>query len=126
MSNFWGGPTFPAGNRNAIEKLHFMACKQFLWCKKQSTNIGVLIELGRVPLQPFRSKADIKDWERINTGKMNLILKESHSNAIIENFPWITQIGSVLEQYNFESRNLSSRRKYPFIHNYYTINKTKM
>ena len=116
MSDFWGGLKCPAENRNPIEKLHFMACKQFLGVQKQSTNIGVLLELGRVPLQHFAVKAAIKNWERIKTGKINLILKESHSHAITEKLPWITQIRSILEQHNLESRNFSSKRKYPFIH----------
>ena len=116
MSDFWGGLKGPAEYRNPIEKLHLMACKQFLGVQKQSTNIGVLLELGRVPLQHFAVKAAIKNWERIKTGKINLILKESHSNAVIEKLPWITHIRLVLQQHNLESRNLSTRKKYPFIH----------
>ena len=47
-----------------------MACKQILGVQKQTTNIGVLLELGRVPLQNFAIKAAIKNWERIKTGKI--------------------------------------------------------
>ena len=46
MSDFWGGLKCPAEQRNPIEKLHFMACKQLLGVQKQTTNIGVLLELG--------------------------------------------------------------------------------
>ena len=69
MSDFWGGPKSPVENRNPIEKLHFMACKHFLGVQKQSTNIGVLLEPGRIPLQHFAVKAAIKNWERIKLEK---------------------------------------------------------
>ena len=41
---------------NPIEKFHHMACKQILGVQKQTTNIGVLLELGRIPLQIFARK----------------------------------------------------------------------
>ena len=45
---------------NAIENLHMMMCKQLLGVQKQTTNIGVLLELGRVPMQLFAVKLAIK------------------------------------------------------------------
>ena len=55
MNDFWGGLKLPEEKYNPIEKLHFMACKQILGVQKQTTNIGVLLELGRVPLKNNKS-----------------------------------------------------------------------
>ena len=45
--DFWGCMKLP--KNNPIENLHMMMCKQLLGVQKQTTNIGVLLELGRVP-----------------------------------------------------------------------------
>ena len=47
MSDFWGRLKLPKAN--SIDNLH-MICKQLLGVQRQTTNIGVLLELGRVPL----------------------------------------------------------------------------
>ena len=116
MSDFWGGLKVPEERHNPIEKLHYMACKQFLGVQKGSTNIGVLLELGRIPLRNFAIKSAIKNWERIRTGNINKILRESHSDAIVENLPWITHIKSILHTHNLEHLNSDHNRKHPFIH----------
>ena len=118
MSDFWSGLKCPEEKYNPIEKLHFMACKQLLGVQKQTTNIGILLELGRVPLQNFAIKAAVKNWERIKAGKINEILKKSHDNAIQNNLPWITHIKSILQAHNLEGLNNNGvhRNKHPFIH----------
>ena len=73
MNDFWGGLPAIDEKYNPIEKLHFMACKQILGVQKQTTNVGVLLELGRIPLQNYVIKAAIKNWERIKNGKINTI-----------------------------------------------------
>ena len=95
-----------------------MFCKQLLGVQKQTTNIGVLLELGRIPLQNFATKAAIKDWERIEGGKINKILENSHARAKIDKLPWITQIKSILKTNDLENIHTeqSKRRKHPFIH----------
>lgn len=47
-SDFWGYMKLP--KHNPIENLHMMICKQLLGVHKNTTNIGVLLELGRLPL----------------------------------------------------------------------------
>ncbi len=118
MNDFWGGLKGPEEKYNPIEKLHFMACKQIIGVQKQTTNIGVLLELGRVPLQNFAIKAAIKNWERIKTGKINEILKKSHANAILDNLPWISHIKSILQSHNMDNLHINEtrRNKHPFIH----------
>ena len=113
MSDFWGGLKCPEERYNPIEKLHYMAFKQFLGGQKRSTNIGVLLELGIMPLQNFAIKSAIKNWERIRTGNINRILGESHSDAIAENLPWITHVKSMLHTYNLGNLNSHHNRKHP-------------
>ena len=96
VSDFWGCLELPKSN--PIENLHMMMCKQLLGVQKQTTNIGVLLELGRTPMAFDAIKAAIKNWERIKRGQANAILLESYKNSIVENLPWINGIKSVLEK----------------------------
>ena len=82
MNDFWGGFKAIDEKYHPIEKFHNMACKQILGVQKQTTNVGVLLELGRIPLQNFAIKAAIKNWERIKSGKINPILLSSHNDVI--------------------------------------------
>ena len=118
MSDFWGGLQPPDEKYHPIEKLHFMACKQILGVQKQTTNIGVLLELGRLPLQNFAIKAAIKNWERIKKGNINALLKNSHSNAELDNLPWSTHVRSIIQSHNLEDLHTrqSHIKKHPFIH----------
>ena len=62
-SDFWGALKPP--KNNPIENLHMMMLKQLLGVQKQTSNIGVLIELGRTPLKSSATKFAVKNWERI-------------------------------------------------------------
>jgi hypothetical protein len=113
-SDFWGAIKPPKDN--PIETLHHMICKQILGVQKQTTNIGVLLELGRVPLQLYAQKAAIKNWERIRQGA-NKLVKLSYENAIKDNLTWTSNIKSYLEEngmLNFYEKLFEN--KPPFIH----------
>jgi hypothetical protein len=118
MNDFWGGFKAIDEKYHPIEKFHNMACKQILGVQKQTTNVGVLLELGRIPLQNFAVKAAIKNWERIKSGKINPILLSSHNDAIIDELPWITNIKCILQSHNLENipEAQTRRTKYPYIH----------
>ena len=47
-SDFWGCMKLHKGN--PIENLDMMICKSILGVHKCTTNVGVLLEIGRVPL----------------------------------------------------------------------------
>ena len=51
----------PLPKNNPIESLHIMFCKHLVGVHKSMTNIGVLLEQGRVPLALFEQKASIKN-----------------------------------------------------------------
>ena len=92
--DFWGCMKLP--KNNPIENLHMMMCKQLLGVQKQTTNIGVLLELGRVYLCFDNLKSSVKNWERIKSGKGNDILLESCKDSI-DNHGWIPNIRQHLE-----------------------------
>ena len=62
-SDFWGCLNLP--KNNPIEKINNMVCKQLLGVKKQTSNTGVLLELGRIPLTLLAIKNSVKNWEPI-------------------------------------------------------------
>ena len=47
-SDFWGILKQP--KNNPIEVMHMKFCKELLGVQKQTTNVGVLLELGQTPL----------------------------------------------------------------------------
>ena len=95
-SDFWGCMKLP--KNNPIENLHMSICKQLLGVQKSTTNVGVLLELGRVPLSLYAIKLAIKNWERIRINKANCLLIESFKEASEEKLSWISSIKNVLEE----------------------------
>ena len=95
-SDFWGCLSLP--KNNPIENLHLMFCKHLLGVQKHTTTDGVLLELGRVPLQLNAKKAAVKNWERLRTGKANTIVLASANNAEKEGLEWISRIKFCLSE----------------------------
>ena len=95
-SDFWGCLKPPKDN--PIEKFHHMACKHILGVQKHTAKSGVLLELGRVPLQTYAIKAAIQNWERIKSKQGNAHLKISYENAIEDNLTWISNIKDILDK----------------------------
>ena len=96
-SDFWGILKLP--NNNPIEHLHHNCCKQILGVQKQTSNIGVLLELGQVPLSLYAIKNAIKNWERIAIKRAaNGLVIKGYDNGIIENHVWSNRIKSTLTE----------------------------
>ena len=93
--DFWG--CLKMSKNNSIENLHIMMCKHILGVQKQTTNIGVLLELGKVPIHFEAVKLSVKNWERIRLGQANEFLLTSYYNSMTEKLPWIEGIKGVLE-----------------------------
>ena len=91
-SDFWGCLKLP--KNNPIENLHMMMCKQILGVQKQTTNIGVLLEIGRFPLSICAAKFSVKNWERIRLGIGNKILIEVYKEGAAS---WDLSVRSLLE-----------------------------
>ena len=113
-SDFWGCLKPP--KNNPLEKLNIMICKQILGVQSKTTNIGVLLELGRVPLQLYAIKYSIKNWERIKNKGANKLLSSSYNDAMKENLVWILSIKEYMECNGMLNLYLSDyKNKPPFI-----------
>ena len=96
-SDFWGALKMP--NCNPFEILHMKFCKDLLGVQKQTTNIGVLLELGRTPLTTQATKNALKNWGRItNNVKCSQLVISSYENAVTNNLTWPKRIESTLSQ----------------------------
>ena len=108
-SDFWGILKLP--QNNPIENLHLSFCKQLLGVQKQTTNIGVLLELGQVPLTIDAIKNAIKNWVRIAShNKCNEMIIKSHENAILLHLNWSTRIKNTLEEIGMYDAYLEQNR----------------
>ena len=89
-SDFWGILKLP--KNNPFETLFHSFCKQLLGVQKQTTNIGVLLELGLVPLNLYAKKNALKNWNRIaKLQKANTLVITSYQNALAQKLSWPTQ-----------------------------------
>ena len=96
-SDLWGVMKLPASN--PIENLFMSFCKQLLGVQKQTTNFGVLLELGLIPLTIWGKKKAIKNWVRIAEGEnCSEILKESYAFAVEENLSWPENVKNLASQ----------------------------
>ena len=95
-SDFWGCLKLP--KNNPIEVFHMKVLKQILGVQKQTTNLGVLLELGKTTLDLECIKLGVKNWERIKKGNANTLLKASYKDATVEELPWISGIRLNLEK----------------------------
>ena len=96
-SDFWGALKIP--KNNPFETLHHKICKQLLGVQRQTTNNGILLELGQVPLQLFAKKNAVKNWIRIaDQGKANELAISSYNFSLLENLKWPTHLKNILSQ----------------------------
>ena len=114
-SDFWGCLKMP--QNNPIETLQMKIFKQILGVNKQTTNIGVLLELGKTTLNIEGIKLGIKNWERIRKQNANSMLISSYTDAMMENLPWIIGIKENLEKNGMLSLFINEYPNAPnFIH----------
>ena len=116
-NDFRGCLILPPHKKNHIEIMQMKVFKQILGVHKQTTNSGVLLEMGRATLDLECIKYGIKNWERIRKGRANAILIDTYNDALKDDLPWITGVKSILEKNNlsFFSRNEFPDR-HPFIY----------
>ena len=95
-SDFWGCLKLP--KNNPVENLHSMFCKQLLQVQKSTTNIGVLLEVGRTPLMLTAQKLAVKNWDRIRRSNANELLKFSYVDANTESLTWFVRIKDCLAE----------------------------
>ena len=92
-SDFWGCLKSP--RNNPIEKFYLSFCKQLLGVRKQTNTIGVLLELGMVPIEFHAKKIAVRNWERICEENCNQLLTAAYTEAKTENLQWAETIKNV-------------------------------
>ena len=117
-SDFWGCLKLPPQSRNPIEIMQMKVFKQILGVHKQTTNHGVLLELGKSTLNLECIKFGIKNWERIRMGSGNAIILDTYRDALKEGLPWLKGVEEHLDSnnLNYFYRRKEFHNKYPFIY----------
>ena len=96
-SDFWGILKLP--QNNPIENVYQSCLKQILGVRKQTTNVGVLLELGQVPLSLYAIKNAIKNWARIALQrKANDLVIKCYDNCISQNHTWPSRVRTTLSE----------------------------
>ena len=96
-SDFWGTLKMPSNN--PIETLFMSFCKQLLGVQKQTTNDGVLLELGLTPLLIRAKKRVIKNWVRLATNtNCNGLVIDSFQDSVEKNLPWQNKIEELVSE----------------------------
>ena len=96
-SDFWGILKMPSDN--PIETLFMSFCKQLLGVQTQSTNDGVLLELGQFPLHILAKKRAIKNWVRMATNtNCNKLVYDSYQYSADENLLWTNNMKTMLSE----------------------------
>ena len=96
--------------------------KELLGVQKQTTNIGVLLELGRVPLTLFAKRNCIKNWGRINSGNANKVLLSIIKMSIDYSLNWTNTIIDCVNKtgvgirYNKSTHEKAFRRMWDIFH----------
>ena len=114
-SDFWGCFKLPKSNH--IDTFYMSMLKQVLGVQKQTVNDGVLLELGKTPLNFDAKKFSIKNWERIIRGNANGPLLTSFQESVNLNLPLTSLIKINLESIgllNFYNGNHSSKTPFVF------------
>ena len=101
-SDFWGCLKPP--RNNPVENLHMQFCRQILGVQKNTTNNGVLLEIGRVPLMLEAQRLSVKNWERIKNGDGNLLVTNSYQNACNKELEWTRTLHTLLAKNGMQYR----------------------
>ena len=102
-SDFWGCLKMP--KINPIQNVHMRFCKELLGVQRQTTNIGVLLELGRIPLMLYGIKNCIKNWPRIHSlrkaNKIVLLIHRMSLNCLLK---WSQEVKSCPDKSGLKAR----------------------
>ena len=86
LADFWGNLKMPANKPIDTGQMAFL--KQLLGVQNQTTNIGVLLETGEIPLDIHAKCMSFKNWYRISKNQCNNLVFTSYKNAIDKDLIW--------------------------------------
>ena len=90
MSELWGCLKMPKNDPISNFQMSFL--KEILGVNIKTTNTGVLLETGEIPINLLAKKLCIKNWVRIKKGHANMPLIDSTKESQNDNHPWSEQI----------------------------------
>ena len=96
-SDFWGCLKQPINN--PIENTHNRFLKELIGVQRQTSNTGVLLETGRVPMHLLAKKYCLKNWVRIAKSRSaNYLLTLSYDNSLKHNLTWPTSVKNIFSK----------------------------
>ena len=105
-SDFWGTLKLP--RNNPIEIFHMKFSKELSGVATQTTNSGVLLELGQMSISLLGKKQAFKNWSRIsNENKCNNLVKISYN--VSSNLTWQRQIKNTLSSIGMLDKFLNNK-----------------
>ena len=103
-SDYWGCLKLP--KNNPIENMHMRFCKEILGVQRQTTNVGVLLELGRIPITTYGMKRCMKNYSRIHIlEKANKVVLSAHLLSLNCALKWTEGVKSQLNRSGVGSEN---------------------
>lgn len=94
-SDIWG-----ANNKltetSPIEQVHIKFCKHILQVNKQTSNIGVRAELGRIPLITLARIQALKNWVRISLNNCNKLTYSIYRESLNIINSWSNNVKEIL------------------------------
>ena len=90
MADLWGCLKMPKNNPIEIVQSKFL--KQVLGVQIQTTNVGVLLETGELPILNHAKKLCIKNWARLMRNKGNNVSLISLNDAMEGGLIWVENI----------------------------------
>ena len=122
MADLWGCLKMP--KNDPIDTVQMKFLKQLLGVQTQTTNIGILLETGELPLSIFAKKFAIKNWTRIMRNKSNKLAQVSVENAEIEHTSWFEKIKNELYSVGLGDHFISVRATTHHVEQIYFLRKT--
>ena len=89
MSDFWGCLKLPKNNPIEIFQNKFL---KLLGVQRQTTNIGVLLETGRIPMHIYAKRNCVKNSIRISKDQWNTLLQRSYQYSLETNSIWTKSV----------------------------------
>ena len=109
-SDFWGILKLP--KTNPIEVVQNSIYKQLLGVQRQTPTVGILLELGQIPLSIYAKKMAFKNWLRIAKQKIsNNLVWKSYEYALSLNFVWPTQFKENLAKAGMADTFINEQKK---------------
>ena len=106
-SDYWGCLKLPVNN--PIETAHMRFCKDLLGVQKQTTNVGVLLELGEVPLSVLAKNNCIKNFSRVTITKEANTLLKNLGQVEFSNYSWFYATQHCLNSTGIEKTDVKIR-----------------